>query len=1002
MKNFKIPQTVVLIAILCHQSSSLPREKRSFWPFFGGGASTDVAETPATEVAEAADQYVELPTQLPETSIQQPSPGYSYPIFHVHKYNGFELRPLLPQQLQHLHTQVSYGQSQQNQPIQQLHQPNQVQNFELSGQRQPNNGQQFTANPNCQAKAAPAAIPPELQELAQQFGIKDASKLPSLDDAMGLLGTTTRAETIETIKELAATPDGMNLIRQFLASDEGAAASQDPDVDNQCNDASATQQISSPQPSNANLPHRQMFVPSTIQHQQYRLPYPPQHEIYGLPNAHRGNSFQTPQNHGIYQSPTHIMSMVKNEAVPHEQYGLPNELSTAHSEHQGYNAPRPNIEQSQHGHRIYGLPNIKPAAPFQQGYYAPRSNHVESVKSEGVPHDEYNVPNEVSSSGSETQELHKEYGVPSSGESHASEQHETYGLPNVQEPVNFHQQGPYPPKTDAEEPHQEYGVPNSGESQASQQQETYGLPNVQEPVNFHQPGPYPPKTDAVEPHQEYGVPNSGESHASEQHETYGLPNVQEPVNFHQPGPYPSKTDAEEPHQEYGVPNSGESHASQQQETYGLPNVQEPLNFHRQGPYPSKTDSVESAEKAEQTVVLHKEYNVPNEENHQTQIPHEVYGIPSDEQDKGTSEPQQTYGVPYNNENENVQQDQQAVHNEYAAPINAQVSNTIENSIPHMSYALPHQRFFEAPNAFRQPQPQYSTRYGAPTRYTTNNLRTHVPILRQIDGTLDRTHINLELGQLLTTTARPQAGFLERVGAWTRYFAPPGPTIPIVPPQVTEDVNESVGHTQNTYTIPIPKVPQTPQLPNAYIPKKFLQPPQSNQGPFIRVQHPSSSALTQLNTYEVPYQQPQPFDGQTVEEFVPDISQLPLEQRYSAHNLRTSYGIPTHSEDSSAAESETNEQRVAVILPNHSTIENEEFIDNDVVDEEPHYKYGPQRISSYDSYATGKLSRASDEAIIQLIPTQKPYTNQGRKLGQVEESSIIDAIATMTSGFRPIT
>lgn len=932
--------TIVLIAILCGQSFSFKREKRSFsWPSFFGGGSADVAEVEQPQEEAPAQQQVEIP-------VQHLSGGYHYPIWRVHKYNGIELKPISlvqQQHLQQLHTQVPYTHLQQSPQFQ----PNQGLRTDVTHQPNQQNRQQFT-NSQCKPKAAPAAIPPELQDLANQFGIKDASKLPSLEDAMGLLGTTSRAETIQTIKELAATPDGMNLVRQFLATDEGAAAGEDPNESNQCDEASATQQFIPQQPNNFNvpqrpnnfnLPHRQMSPTANfhqgysipMQNQQYGVPhiYPPaQHEVYGLPNAHQIVSFQEPPQ-------SNIMSLIKNEAVPHEEYGVPNELSTAHSEHQGYNTPNLNIEQSQQGHQIYGLPNIKPAVAFQQEYYAPRSNRVESVKSEEIPHKEYNVPNEETNSQSETQEPHQEYGVPVE-ELNMGEQsvHETYGLPNVQEPANFLHQGPYPAKTDVVESE---------------------------------------KSEAIVPHQEYGVPEQSV------HETYGLPNVQEPVNFLQQGPYPAKTDIVEsekseaivPHQEYGVPSA---------------------------------------------------QALPNTDNNNLKFihPHQTYSIP--EEDKNIVTPQETYGLA-NRNSDHEQRDQQDVpvsHQEYAIPSVAQTSNNAQSHAPHESYALPalpHQRFFESPNVFRQSQ------YGAPTKFNSNNHLTRVPISSQIGGILDRTHTNLQLGQLLTTTPRPEAGFLERVAGWTGYFAPPGPTIPIVPPQVTEDVNESFGHSPNAYTIPIPKIPEIngpqlhglptdPQLPNIYIPQKFILPATANQGPFVRVQKPLSDFDSQYSQYELPHQQPEPFDGQTVEEFVPDVSQLPLDQINLGNDLRTSYGIPTYqysyAADSSPAASETNEQHVAVALPNRSgksgnQIDNEEIIENEVVDEQPQKKYGPQRISSYDSYATGKLNRANDDAIIQLIPTQKPslYSNQGRRIRQVEESSIIDAIATMTSGFRPI-
>lgn len=243
------------------------RVKRSFdWlPFFGGStkSSDDQAEdgesvNEETAVAEDgtpiySDSFAqEIPPHLIVPQQVQYSSDYpnavpmetilskghvfnnqfQYPIWRVHKYNGIHIKPVAGTysqggvQVQQPVKQGTYppaaydvpAQVEANVPFS----PSQPSSF--TNQNNLNNVGSNTQGSTGQKPATRPKIPAELLKLANEFGIKDFSKLPSLDEAMNLLGTTTQEETIDIIKELAATEDGRNLIKQFLAPDDNEAS----------------------------------------------------------------------------------------------------------------------------------------------------------------------------------------------------------------------------------------------------------------------------------------------------------------------------------------------------------------------------------------------------------------------------------------------------------------------------------------------------------------------------------------------------------------------------------------------------------------------------------------------------------------------------------------------------------------------------------------------------------------------------------------------------------
>lgn len=63
----------------------------------------------------------------------------------------------------------------------------------------------------------------DLGRLARELGIRHIRNLPKIEEVMGLLGTNSKDETIQAIREFAETPGGVDMIESFLTpeSDEG-------------------------------------------------------------------------------------------------------------------------------------------------------------------------------------------------------------------------------------------------------------------------------------------------------------------------------------------------------------------------------------------------------------------------------------------------------------------------------------------------------------------------------------------------------------------------------------------------------------------------------------------------------------------------------------------------------------------------------------------------------------------------------------------------------------
>lgn len=219
------------------------------WSSFFGGSSEEEIEQPVSIP----------PPQLPPQNVRH------YPIWRVHKYKGMDLRPIPVSLVPKPHNFQSQGSIRfpepnqyyqgypQNNPVrQQVQIPQLPQQYPIP---------QLPKQHQIPPQQIPA-VPEELIELAKKLGVNDLSKLPSIDDIMNVLGTTSRTDTIEAINELASTPEGLDLIKSYLATDD--------------NDAESSEQKSFfGGPSSLD----------TLPHESYELPPQPQlpHENYGIP-----------------------------------------------------------------------------------------------------------------------------------------------------------------------------------------------------------------------------------------------------------------------------------------------------------------------------------------------------------------------------------------------------------------------------------------------------------------------------------------------------------------------------------------------------------------------------------------------------------------------------------------------------------------------------------------------------------------------------------------------
>lgn len=287
------------------------RDKRSFpWPSFLSGNSvtqTDEKDYQQTQQQQSDKQQTFL-QHLQQQDIQhiqqlqqqayaaprfapQHNPNIRYqhnPIRRFQKYNNNDLKPisvsLPPAQLQPSRfTDNSQVHQSDSSPVPPSEVDARKTEYELPA------GSHSITQP----------IPDELRRLAFSLGIHDLSKLPSLDEAMNLLGATTSDETISIIKELASTDNGKEMIKQFLqSSDDDTDAVGKADVEP---DQQKLEQLTQQNQLQLTEQHqrlaRQNYLPQLIQQQ---------HQVYGTPYIRHPNQLLQPPTFRLQHANTEL------------------------------------------------------------------------------------------------------------------------------------------------------------------------------------------------------------------------------------------------------------------------------------------------------------------------------------------------------------------------------------------------------------------------------------------------------------------------------------------------------------------------------------------------------------------------------------------------------------------------------------------------------------------------------------------------------------------------
>jgi hypothetical protein len=156
------------------------------------------------------------PPELPAHLLKQ------YPVWRVHKYNGIDMKPV----------PVAYWNPVVPVAVPETTTPAPVRFPFLNKLVNPLFG---SAAPVVAPVVPPPFVYPPVPEeaitttttqepatavdlllLAKLIGVTDPRTLPTLEEAGNLLGTTTERETLEAIKELIQTKDGLDLIRSYI------------------------------------------------------------------------------------------------------------------------------------------------------------------------------------------------------------------------------------------------------------------------------------------------------------------------------------------------------------------------------------------------------------------------------------------------------------------------------------------------------------------------------------------------------------------------------------------------------------------------------------------------------------------------------------------------------------------------------------------------------------------------------------------------------------------
>lgn len=197
----------------CETSASLS------WPSFLGGGGSTATTSPSS--------VINHPPVTPPTYILSPQ----YPVWRVHQYNGIHLKPIdqsqLPPQIgkasnaPELFPTIPATEQLDDGNDDEASRVAEIQTNDIDPRRPAKKNVDF---PIFYADEE-TDLPAELIEMATSLGVTDMSKLPSLNEAMSLLGTTSADETVSVIRDIASTENGQVLIRQFLQNSEDEISS---------------------------------------------------------------------------------------------------------------------------------------------------------------------------------------------------------------------------------------------------------------------------------------------------------------------------------------------------------------------------------------------------------------------------------------------------------------------------------------------------------------------------------------------------------------------------------------------------------------------------------------------------------------------------------------------------------------------------------------------------------------------------------------------------------
>lgn len=140
-----------------------------------------------------------------------------YPIWKVHKYNGINIKPMpvsmVPQYQPN--TEVVRNVAA---PVINVHQPVIVQEKVAAPALQTEPIVVAPITEQTTTEIANSKTEEDIKGIMKLLGISDPSQVPSIQEVMDMLGASTQEEAIDTVKEIAATEEGIDMIKSFIES----------------------------------------------------------------------------------------------------------------------------------------------------------------------------------------------------------------------------------------------------------------------------------------------------------------------------------------------------------------------------------------------------------------------------------------------------------------------------------------------------------------------------------------------------------------------------------------------------------------------------------------------------------------------------------------------------------------------------------------------------------------------------------------------------------------